>query len=210
VISVFIPAIIAVPDFGASNRTLFFSLIRIRIHAGRQTDRGRGVEPLLGINEHAIERLFQRMNVISPVTVEDELHEAMLISILAIAVCIKFGLQQIVLPTKSGMFLCAVTSNKSLLVAKTWIANAAERSRNTDAAQSLSSLYDAIGGKAAVAEFLATLPVTGDHRYIPLPDDACEAFQRNVWLKEEYSPRADPVGDAWRRASTQASKSSDG
>ncbi len=209
VISAFVPTVMTLPSLGVHHRILSFSLLRISIHVGRFADVGPGLQLHLAISEHAIERLFQRMNVVSSDAVEDELHEAMCMSVPALSVCNRLNLQQIVLPTKSGMFLCEFSASYTFIIAKTWIANTPETSRNSDAAQSLKCLYIAIGGKPAVAEFLATLPVSATHCNMPLPDKSVKTFQKNDWLKEAYSPRADPVGDVWRLASAQAGQASD-
>lgn len=130
-------------------------------------------------------------------------------SIAALAVCGKFDLKQIVLPTKSGVFLCEVSDSKDTIIPKSWVANATISSQQAAAGKALRSLYEAIGGQNGVAEYLATLPISDKHFSIPLPDQGCEYFERNAWMKEEYSECDDPVGKTWRLARAQADQSSE-
>ena len=144
---------------------------------------------------------------------EDELHEAMLITIPALSVASKLNLQQIVLPTRSGLLLCQIfpdAPRRTFIFARTWIARSPDSSRqHVEAGNAVVSLYTAIGGQAAVAEYLAALPLSEDHLDMPIPDDACEALRKCTWLQEPVLARDDPVGETWRLALSQRDRSTD-
>lgn len=206
-LSVFIPTLVTLSEFGQHNRTLSIALLRLSMHVGRATDSPNEITPILGINEHAFERLFQRMNVLSPLAIEDELHEALCISILALRLCAILRLAQIVIPTKSGLFLCEVSECKTIIIAKTWLPKSTENSRYVEAGHALATLYKKIGGKIAIAEYLATLPLTSSPLGMPLEKEAADELGKIAWLRDEYYPHTDPLNDTWQRARAQANHS---
>ncbi|MEO6064626.1 MAG: hypothetical protein ABIP49_02440, partial [Lysobacterales bacterium] len=205
IVAAFVPSVAEHPWFG-DNRPLFFMMVRTLIRAAHPPEGNGPRPPVLAVTEHAIERLFQRMNVVSSATVEDELHEALLVAIPALSAALKLNFQQIVLPTKSGFLLCQIYRENpqyDFVSAKTWIASSPDVSRNADAGAALVSLYQAIGGQMAVAEYLATLPLSQGDLNIPIPDEACDALRKCTWLQDPYSPRDDPVGETWRLANSR-------
>ena len=75
----------------------------------------------LGACEHAIERLFLRLNTLDLGAVSEELHDAMLLASPVSIAGRTLGLRQLALPTSSGTFLCDLTPGSGEITAKTWI-----------------------------------------------------------------------------------------
>lgn len=186
---------------GTGERTVVFLPLRTYLHVDRAGLFDPTAEPVLTVNEHAIERLFQRLNVREPAAVREELHDAIFMAIYLLAAAKAARLLQVVLPTRSGAFLCSIESGD--LVAKTWIASPDAPCRHTEPAQLARQFFGAAGGEQHLAAEIGALPLNAPLSLIEPPEGLGVALGHIDWLSEPYSRRADPVGDAWRSARAQ-------
>jgi|APFre7841882724_1041349.scaffolds.fasta_scaffold10890_1 hypothetical protein len=157
--------------------------------------------PQLAASEHAIERLFLRLNTLDLGAVSEELHDAVLLAIPAVIAGRALGLRQLALPTSSGAFLCDLTADRGQVIAKTWLSDCALGTRWNLVVAQVRDAVLATGGVETVAGFLAMGmdgPLAGQ------PHALVEALQQALapfgWLREEYTPRPDPVGTTWTNA----------
>jgi hypothetical protein len=184
-----------------SERTIEFLSFRTLIHVDRAGVFDPSPMPVLAVNEHAVERLFQRLNVHEPAAVREELHDAIFMAIHLLNAAMHARLQQVVLPTRSGAFLC--TTERSRLVAKTWVASSSQPSRHSEPARLAHEYFEVSGGEQSLGAAIATLPLQAPLSLIEPPAGLSPALANISWLREPYSRRADPVGDAWRGARAQ-------
>lgn len=199
-ISVFLPMVVSLQDFDATNRTIAFRVFRMYLHVDREPCCEPMLFVVLLVQEHAVERMFQRMNLTEASEIRSELHDAMCMSLPVLRVCRIHGLRQIALPTRSGVFLCSVTNDDEYLIARTWVANSNDSTRYHPVVESVYQLYEDMGGERGVAEQLAAMPAGANVLEMPIPDASARRLADHRWLTEEYKPRADPVGETWKRA----------
>jgi hypothetical protein len=169
----------------------------------------RGIAPgpdcgtALVAGEHAIERLFLRLNTLDLGAVFDELHNAMLLALPVMLAGRTRGLRQMALPTAGGAFLCDLPPSGGCMVAKTWIADGALGRRWHPVVACVRDVVQGAGagGERALAEFLA-LGVDGSLAEQPhaLRRRLQDVFAGIPWLSEPYAPRPDPVGQHWTDA----------
>ncbi len=177
--------------------------LRVVLHQFMITRRGIQAGPDFGValiaTDHAVERLFLRLNTMDLGAVVAELHDAMLLALPLWAVGLPLCLRQVALPTSSGTFLCDLDPQRSFLCAKTWIPYSTLGPRWAPVATAISSAVAAAGGPASVA---ATLSV-GVAQSLDDEDNALfgqlgDALASYPWLRETYAPRSDPLKDAWK------------
>jgi hypothetical protein len=197
-LAAFLPDVKA-PGNGRSDRSLNFGLFRFLVQVDRPFSFQGEFPVALAIQEHAIQRLFQRLNVITPATVRDEMHDALCLSLPLQAVACRLGLKQIVLPTRLGAFLCSFEPGVPL-TARTWIERPERASRHGSVITAIENCYEPCAAEIEVAQELAALPIETDLVDFPASHSLLERLHGMSWLKEEYVPRADPVGDIWRQA----------
>ena len=159
--------------------------------------------------EHAIQRLFLRLNTLDLGAVSEELHDAMVLAIPAAIAGRALGLRQLAVPTSSGAFLCDLTAGDGKVVAKTWLSDCALGTRWNPVVTRVRDAVRAVGGVDALAGFLA-MGMNGPLAAQPHP--LVEALQQALapfgWLKGEYVPRPDPIGDRWANAREAANSES--
>jgi hypothetical protein len=185
----------------AAERTVDFLPLRTALHVDRVGAFDPNVVPVLAINEHAVERLFLRLNVREPAAVREELHDAIFMSIHLLNAARRAGLNQAVVPTRSGAFLCSIEANR--LLAKTWIAWSGQPCRHTEPARLARQYFQAAGGEHGLGIAIGSLPLQAPFSSIEGPEGLAPALAQIAWLHEPYARRADPVGDAWRAARAQ-------
>jgi hypothetical protein len=185
----------------ASERIVAFLPLRTYIHVDRPGTFDPNVTAVLAVSEHAIERLFQRLNARESVAVREELHDAIFMAIHLLNAARQARLLQVVLPTQSGAFLCSVDANG--LVAKTWIASPEAPCRHTEPARLAKEYFRVAGGEHGLGAAIGALPMEAPLSLIDPPEGLPAALSQIAWLREPYSRRADPVGDAWRNARAQ-------
>ncbi|MEO5699016.1 MAG: hypothetical protein ABIS17_15140 [Casimicrobiaceae bacterium] len=170
---------------------------------------GLGTGPDCGValaaTEHAVERLFQRLNTLDLGAVVGELQDAMLLALPLWTVGLSLRLRQVALPTSSGAFLCDLDPDRPYLRAKTWIANPQIGLRWRQVINAVESAVEAAGGPTALAEVLGTgisqaLDDDGARVFAQL----AEALASHPWLRNPYVPRVDIVGEAWKRYANHA------
>jgi hypothetical protein len=188
------------PQAGAERAVVFLPL-RTHIHVDRPSTFDPNVGPVLAVNEHAIERLFQRLNVLEPAAVREELHDAIFMAVTLANAAGLANLHQVVLPTRSGAFLCSVEAEG--LVARTWIARSETACRHTVPARIAKEYFAASGGEQGFAAAVGELPLQASLSLIEPAEGMAEALGQVAWLREPYTRRADPIGDAWRNARSQ-------
>jgi hypothetical protein len=151
--------------------------------------------------EHAIERLFQRLNTLDLGAVSEELHDAMLLAIPVAIAGRALGLRQLALPTSSGAFLCDLTAGDGKVVAKTWLSDCALGTRWNPVVARVRDAVRATGDVEALAGFLA-MGMNGP--LVDQPHPLALALQQALapfgWLREVYTPRPDPIGERWANA----------
>ncbi len=182
-------------------------MFSVRLGIWRGSDSG----DVLEVDEHAVERLFLRLNTLTLASVADELRDAMLFTLPLTEVAERLSLRQIALPTSKGAFLCHYDPESRILLAKTWLPADAMGPRWDYVRRAIRETNEKCGGE----EELARLFGTGMKRAIA--DGDCRAVERLVsslskilWLKEEYLPQPDVVGDIWDAAKRQALTSNPG
>lgn len=151
--------------------------------------------------DHAIERLFLRLNTLDLGAVYDELHDALLLAVPAAIAGHNLGLRQLALPTSSGAFLCDLRADDRQLIAKTWLSDCVLGARWSPVVTRVRDAVRAAGGVDALAGFLA-MGMNGPlpEQSHPLPEGMRHALAPFGWLKDEYAPRPDPVGERWANA----------
>src|SRR5207247_9872889 len=118
----------------------------------------------------------------------------------------RLGLLQLALPTSSGAFLCHYSPVPGILLAKTWLPAGGTGSRWDSVRLLIRETVEKFGGETELARLLGA----GIKRSIA-EEDCCvidglmSALSRVDWLKEQYLPRPDIVGDIWDTARRQAS-----
>jgi hypothetical protein len=185
----------------ASERIVAFLPLRTYIHVDRPGTFDPNVTAVLAVSEHAIERLFQRLNAREPAAVREELHDAIFMAIHLLSAARRARLRQVVLPTHSGAFLCSVDANG--LVGNTWIASPEAPCRHTEPARLAKKYFQAAGGEQGLGAAIGALPLEAPLSLIEPPDGLSAALSQIAWLQEPYTRRADPIGDAWRNARAQ-------
>lgn len=172
----------------------------------------RGIQPgadygvAFMATEHAVERLFLRLNTLDLGAVVTELHDAMLLALPLWVVGLPLRLRQVALPTSSGAFVCDVDPDRSYLCAKTWISHGSLGARWSPVVDAVTAAVGTAGG----ASRLHTTLCMGVAQSLEDPDnnlfaELAEALSTYPWLRETYTPRADPVGQAWKAHATGAS-----
>lgn len=197
----FLPEVVQCPEY-AHNRTLAFIPLRSYVHVDRVAVSHCERAPAVAIQEHAVERLFLRLNVLDAAAVREEMHDATCLSASVLAACKEAGLRQVALPTQSGAFLCSL--EKDVLIAKTWIPKSGERGRHTAVIEIVERFYQRRGGAEGVAAMIASLPIHASIRDVEPDEELAQSLGRINWLREEYQLRPDPRGDVWRNAQWQA------
>lgn len=195
-------------DSGKSNQLVTFEMVRLLIRNENYTNMSKQFPAILGIQEHAIERLFLRLNVMNAAQVREEIHDAMCLSVLLYATALKLELKQMVLPTKSGFFLCSTSSEKGCLIAKTWLSAMDSKHRAHEVAHANLETYEQLGGESGMANWLGELPINADLRSIEVPAHLAEIFGKFRWLREKYTARPDPEGETWINARMQTNRQS--
>jgi hypothetical protein len=150
------------------------------------------------VHEHALERMFQRMRLMDPTAVQTELHDAMCLSIPLQIACRRAGLRQIVLPTKSGAFLCSLNEQKDSLLAKTWIPRSDDLSGKMRVVELVDHFYGSIGGEQGFSKMLAELPEGAPLTGLVLLHGVEALASTHPWLKHEYLSPVDPLDEAWK------------
>jgi hypothetical protein len=160
---------------------------------------------VLEVDEHAIERLFLRLKALALPSVSNELKDAMLLTLPLTEVAERLSLKQLALPTSNGAFLCHHDSESHILLAKTWLPAYAMGSRWCSVRSAIRETNEKFGGE----EELAQLFGAGMKRSIADGDcgvieDVLSALSKFHWLREQYAPRPDAIGDIWNAAKRQA------
>ena len=199
----FVPEIHTLPNC-ANNRTIAFRAVRTFSHVDRVTLIGNDSSIPLAIQEHAVERLFMRLNVQDAAAVREEMHDAMCLAIPVLGACRDLGLCQVVLPSRSGAFLCSLDPDGRSLVARTWIPKSDEPCRHSAVIQVIEKFHAESGGERGIAAEICSLPIDAPLDALVPAASLVRSLDRIAWLKEPYSPRPDPVGKAWRDARLQA------
>jgi len=202
--NIFLP-FVTQTDAGRFNRLVFYKNLRLHIANSKRVE---FVEPrkVFAVTEHAFERLFQRLNVLNAFQVREEIHDAICISLILSEAASQLGLQQMVVPTKSGAFLCHFDADDHLLVAKTWVKleSADPVRRKVDhAAEVILSIYRSMGQDKTVARCIGEMPIYSDLSEIYLWELFAEALGRIDWLRDKYVPGFDAVGSVWKLARKQ-------
>lgn len=198
----FVPILAEDEKGKAGNVGIVFAAVPYQFHAGRevQVPMPTGI---MTLREHAIERLFQRLNSTSAAVVSEEIHDAlcMAASVSSAAQCL--GLRQVVLPTRSGFFLCNWSASDEPLQANTWIQQSESSSRFDEVVDAVRTAYIETGGAPAVAAAMTSMSY-GSEAPLMEPHPAMVAcLNRFPMLKAEYVPRVDHVGEVWERAKRQ-------
>jgi hypothetical protein len=186
---------------GAAGRTMLFVPLRTYFHVDRLPLLDADAAPILAVNEHSLERLFQRLNVLEPAAVKEELHDAICMAVHLANAARKARLNQVVLPTRSGAFLCSVED--AGLVAKTWIAASDGHCRHSEPMRLARDYFAEVGGEQGLGAVIGALPIHAPLSGIEPHPGLMQALSGISWLKEPYVRRADPVGAVWMRARVQ-------
>lgn len=163
-------------------------------------------EAALAVAEHALERLYQRMNTLDLDAVSDELHDAMLLAQPIAIVARRLGLNQLALPTSSGTLLCDVPQT-GCVVARTWLSTCQLGPRWAPVDDAVRDAVNASGSEQGLATFFAQAlggPLAAQSH--PLLDNLDTALKRFAWLQQVYAPRPDPVGGLWTAAREAANQ----
>jgi hypothetical protein len=185
----------------AAERTMYFVPLRAYFHVDRPSLLDPEAPAVLAVNEHALERLFQRLNVQDPAAVKEELHDAICMALYLLNAARRARLRQVVLPTRSGAFLCSV--EPAGLVAKTWIAESAGPCRHGEPMRLARDYFADVGGEEGLGAEIGALPIHAPLSIIEAPAGLVRALAGIAWLREAYVRRPDPVGEGWRRARGQ-------
>ena len=87
-------------------KQLRFYLLQTMFSVRRGIAPGSDSGDVLEVEEHAVERLFLRLQTLALHSVADELRDAMLLTLPLTEVAERLSLRQIALPTSRGAFLC--------------------------------------------------------------------------------------------------------
>jgi len=186
----------------AAERTVFFVPLRAHFHVDRPSLLDAEAPAVLAVNEHALERLFQRLNVLDPAAVKEELHDAIGMALYLVDAARRARLLQVVLPTRSGAFLCSV--EPAGLVAKTWIAESAGPCRHAEPMRLARDYFaEVVGGEEGLGAEIGALPINAPLSIIEAPAGLVRALSGIAWRRDAYVRRPDPVGEAWKRARGQ-------
>lgn len=188
-----------VPSRSASEREIRFDLCQY-VFSIRGAIPGQDWRTAVVVNEHAVERLFLRLDTLDLGAVFDELHDAMLLAIPTAMVARSLGLRQVALPSSSGTFLCDVGDSDGL-IARTWLSESSLNGRWHPVVRGVRDAIGAAGGERLLAEFLA-LGIAGPlaDQVHTVPTLLHDVFGRFEWLHEPYSRRPDPAGEVWEQA----------
>mgnify|MGYP005806033427 CR=1 FL=1 len=187
-----------------NNRTTRYYLFPVHLHVNKRGVLPREPVPILEVREHALERLFQRLNSTDPETVKDEIHDALCLSPHLLVACRALSLRQVVLPTQSGAFLCTLDSPLHVIQANTWIPYGACGTRREKAAAAIAECHKQLGGPRVIAEAIAALPYGENLKAVESLVELETVLRRFHWLREEYEPGVDSEGEVWRQARAQA------
>jgi hypothetical protein len=190
---------------GSSRMQLRFYLLQTIFSVRRGMGRGSDSGDVLEVDEHAVERLFLRLQTLSLESVADELRDAMLFALPLTEVAERLGLRQIALPTSNGAFLCHYTLGSRLMLAKTWLPAEGMGFRWGRVHSLIRQANETFGGEDELARLLGA----GMKRSIAegesgVIDVLMSALSRVHWLKEQYLSRPDVVGENWEAAKRQA------
>lgn len=173
----------------------------------------RGIAPgcdatdVLAAAEHAIERLFLRMNTLDLGAVFDELHDAVLLARPIAGVARGLGMRQLALPTSSGAFLCDVPET-GFVVARTWLSTGQLGPRWGPVVDVVRNAVDVAGAERGLAGLVVQrLAGEADESSNALCASLASALRHFAWLQQAYAPRPDPVGQAWIAAREAANQS---
>lgn len=204
VISQFVPSNVSC-NRSSSRKRLRFYLMQTVFSVRRGIGPGSDSGDVLEVDEHAVERLFLRLQTLALHMVADELRDAMLLTLPLTEVAERLGLRQIVLPTSNGAFLCHYGSDSRLILAKTWLPADGMGSRWGSVRSLICEANDNFGGDNELARLLGA----GIKRSIA--DGECgvinglmSALSKVRWLNDQYVPRPDVTGDLWEAAKRQA------
>jgi hypothetical protein len=156
---------------------------------------------ILAAREHAVERLFQRLNTLDLGKATRELHDAMLLSLPLCDVALELDLRQVALPTTSGAFICDVDPGRGCIDARTWLDDESMGERWAPVVAHLRDALAIAGGDDALAVVLSVgLEAARADDDTGLYRNLRAALGPFGWLRQTYLPRPDPVGDRWKRA----------
>lgn len=191
---------------GPNNREVHYIVLRFKFSKDRPTD---AVPPecLLSVTQHAYERLFLRLNVVNASQVKEEIHDAICLSVMLLPCALNLQLRQVVLPTKSGIFICSVDEEAPCLAAKTWISTETLKPRFAEVAKVIREVYSNFGRELGVANLLGALPIYANLHEITVPEELIRSLRPFHWLRDEYSPGLDVEGELWTQARLQESAS---
>jgi hypothetical protein len=162
---------------------------------------GLDVGRILAAREHAVERLFQRLNTLALGKATRELHDGMLLSLPLCDVALELDLHQLALPTSSGAFICDVDPHRECLDARTWLDDDSMGERWGPVVAQLRAALASAGGETALAVVLSVgLAAARADDETGLFRHLRAAVSPFGWLEQTYVPRPDPVGDRWKRA----------
>lgn len=170
--------------------------------------RGPDTGKRLAAGEHAVERLFQRLNTLDVAKVTVELHDAVLLALPLCAIARALDLRQLPVPTTSGSFLCDVDPRAGTVEAKTWLATEAIGDRWWPVVSDVRSAVTNAGGEQALAMALSMEIDASLREELELYAKLRSALARHSWLREEYTARPDPIGERWRLAHLAAAAQS--
>lgn len=199
----FLPAIVPAGLPSTANRAIRYLLLPIHLHAGRRPIIQPIASVALDIREHAIERLFQRLNSMDPESVRDEVHEALCMALHLQQAAIAVGHRQAILPTKSGYFLCSHAKGEPIL-AKTWVPYSDVPGTREKLARELASLHRSLEGEMRLGEAIGATPygsVLGPMDRLP---EIETLLRRHAWLGQEYESGVDHESLIWDKAREQA------
>lgn len=193
---------------GVSRPAVLFDLMQLHVSV-KGMEVGFDVGTPLLVTEHALERMFLRLNTVGLGLMYQEVHDAVLMSPCVKRVGSALGLRQLPLLTRAGFFRCDLDVDSEIVVAKTWIPDRLERGRWAPVVETIRDSLSQAGGEAAFAHYL------GQGMFGPLKDvdhevvaALTQSLSRFPWLREGHAQRPDPVGRKWamaRRAANAAS-----
>lgn len=187
---------------GPNARELAFCTVRTYFHVDRVPLIVREGVHILAIHEHAVERMFLRLNVMDAADVREEIHDAVLLAPLLLPASRKAKRRQAVLPTRSGAFLCCVKEDGGL-VAKTWVQPGDGPCRHAGPIATARQFLEQIGGELGIGRTVGEMPINFALDSLPAAEELADRLASVGWLAEPYAARQDPVGDVWRRAREQ-------
>jgi hypothetical protein len=203
-ISQFVPSTHAV-NHGPVRKQLHFYLWQTMFSARRGMEVGGDSGVVLEVEEHAVERLFQRLQTLVLKSVADELRDAMLLTLPLAEVARRLSLRQMALPTSNGLFLCHYSPESRVLLAKTWLPADGLRPRYRSVRSLIGEVTVKFGGEKEFARLLgAGMKRSIEDGDCSVIDSLVSALSNVRWLKDPYSPLPDSEGDIWKAAQRQA------